>query len=236
MPTTSAAGPEPLAPALAHPPTPAHPDPAPATRQPAPGAANSRPHRPDLAQELITRAAAADENWSHLFHGRLSHQQIGRGRLADHANAEVLRRIIDDHGWPGRSLVGDDGATAAWRIALRADNHLYLQRHAEHLMRNAVVAGEASRRQWAHLHDRCLLQKGARQEYGTQYRFGHSGTVEREPVHDPDHLDARRADIGLPPAATALEALRRRLTHGPTPTDNHEAAPDPVTHELTSVA
>ncbi|MET9443532.1 DUF6624 domain-containing protein [Streptomyces sp. NPDC006610] len=225
-----------LPPRLAHPFTETHCEPAPNTSQPESDAALSRPRRPDLAQELTIRAAAADENWSHLLHGRLSHQQIGRGRLADHANAEVLRRIIDDHGWPGRSLVGDDGATAAWRIALRADNHLYLQRHAEHLMRNAVILGEASRRQWAHLHDRCLLQKGARQEYGTQYRFGRCGDVEREPVHDPDRLDARRADIGLPPAAAALEALRRRLAHGQAATNSRAADADPVMHELTSVA
>ena len=27
-------------------------------------------------------------------------------------NAEVLETIIDQHGWPGRTLVGDEGAAA----------------------------------------------------------------------------------------------------------------------------
>ncbi|MYV68254.1 hypothetical protein GT043_20425 [Streptomyces sp. SID2131] len=166
--------------------------------------------RPDIAQELIVRAARANEYWSRLVRGQLSGTEIGRGRRADFANAEVLRQITDAHGWPGWALVGEAGASAAWRIALRADNKPPYQRHAEQLMYRAVLLGEASVRQWAHLHDRCALQRGAAQVYGTQYRNGPSGP-ERELVWDSGALDARRAEVGLPPATTALENLRRRL-------------------------
>ncbi|MEV7279737.1 DUF6624 domain-containing protein [Streptomyces sp. NPDC093111] len=169
--------------------------------------------RPDIAEELIVRAARADEHWSRLVRGRLSDAEIGRGRQADFANAEVLRQITDAHGWPGWAFVGEAGARAAWRIALRADNQPPYQRHAERLMYRAVRLSEASVRQWAHLHDRCDLQRGAAQVYGTQYRNGPAGP-EREPVCDPNALDARRAEVGLPPADSALEDLRRRLATG----------------------
>ncbi|WP_432061526.1 DUF6624 domain-containing protein [Streptomyces sp. S1] len=166
--------------------------------------------RPDIAQELIVRAARANEHWSRLVRGQLSDTEIGGGRRADFANAEVLRHITDAHGWPGWALVGEAGASAAWRIALRADNQPRYQRHAERLLYRAVLLGEASVRQWAHLHDRCDLQRGAAQVYGTQYRNGLSGP-EREPVWNSGVLDSRRAEVGLSPAATALENLRRRL-------------------------
>ncbi len=32
-------------------------------------------------------------------------------------NAAWLKQMIADYGWPGLSLVGEDGAEAAWRIA-----------------------------------------------------------------------------------------------------------------------
>lgn len=173
----------------------------------------SEPHRPNLAQELIRRAAEAVKRWSDLTRGRLSAQDIDRGRLTDQANAGLVQRIIADHGWPGRSLVSEEGATAAWQIALHADNHIPFQRHAARLMHQAVRAGEAPMIQWVHLHDRCLIHSGPAQEYGTQYRPGpHS--PERLPVTDPHTLDDRRASVGLPPAAVSLKALRRRRAPG----------------------
>ncbi|MFC7908349.1 hypothetical protein [Streptomyces nigra] len=35
------------------------------------------------------------------------------------------------------------------------------------------------------------------------------------PVREPSTLDARRADLGLPPASTALATLRQRLAAPP---------------------
>ncbi len=195
---------------------------------------DTEPRRPDIAAELIARAKTASGTWSRLHRGQLSHQEIGRCRLADHANAEVVRRITDHHGWPGWSLVGGGGATAAWQIALRADNQLPIQRYLAHQMYQAVRVDEASMRQWAHLHDRCLLLYGAVQEFGTQYRHGPDGP-QRQPVNDPATLDERRAEVGLPPAAVALENLRRRLAAGPrTAADAEES--DAPTAELAAVA
>ncbi|WP_435970218.1 DUF6624 domain-containing protein [Streptomyces sp. Qhu_M48] len=170
--------------------------------------------RLDLARELIARAANADAYWTRLVRGQLTDGEVGRGRLTDYTNGDYLRRITDTHGWPGRGLVGDEGASAAWRIALRADNQPPFQRHAERLMYRAVQLGEASVRQWAHLYDRIRLQYGAAQEFGTQYRNGPKG-LEREPVNDAANLDLRRREAGLPPAEESLERLRRRLSSEP---------------------
>ncbi|HBF84506.1 MAG TPA: hypothetical protein DD420_32635 [Streptomyces sp.] len=175
---------------------------------------HDEPQRPDLAQELIRRAAEAGERWRYLTRGLLSAQDIDRGRLTDQANAGLVQRIITDHGWPGWSLVGEDGATAAWQITLRADHLIQFQRHAARLLNQAARSEDAHMLQWAHLHDRCLVHCGAGQEYGTQYRPGPAGP-ERLAVHDPQSLDERRARVGLPPAAVSLEVLRRRRAQAP---------------------
>lgn len=171
---------------------------------------DAEPSRPDLARDLITRAAKASKHRARLIRLQLSDAEVGMGRHADHANTAVLRRVVADHGWPGRSLVGDDGARAAWQIALNADHQPDFQRVVLRLLRDAVAQGEGAVWQWAHLHDRCLLRSGDAQEYGTQYVLGPRGP-EMLPVPEPDSLDVRRAKVGLPAAAVALEALCRRL-------------------------
>ncbi|MEU6839227.1 DUF6624 domain-containing protein [Streptomyces rubiginosohelvolus] len=205
--------------------------PAPTSRLPEGSAVIPPPLRPDVQRELMARAAAASSTWGRLARMQLSEQEIGRGCHVDHANAGLLRRILGDHGWPGVPLVGHDGSTAAFLIALHADAQTDVQRSAGRLMYAAVQRGTASFRQWVHLHDRCLLNAGVPQLFGTQYRLGPGGP-ERQPVRDTDALDARRADAGLPSADEALHALRLRLAVDP-PAEFRRHDGDPPTLDLT---
>ncbi|MFE5842036.1 DUF6624 domain-containing protein [Streptomyces niveus] len=177
---------------------------------------NTGPRRPDIARELIDRAAKAREHWDRLARTQLSAELAGMGRHADYANACVLKRIVADHGWPDVALVGEDGARAAWQIALHTDADM--QRDVQQLfcraLHEAAQRGTASIQQWAHLNDRCLLNNGHLQLYGTQYRLGPEGP-ERQPVLDPATLDERRAELGLPPAANSLRRVRARLSGEP---------------------
>ncbi|WP_414169170.1 DUF6624 domain-containing protein [Streptoverticillium reticulum] len=172
------------------------------------------PQRPDIARDLINRATTAREHRSKLLRGLLSEAEISMGLHIDHANALVLRRVMGANGWPGRSLVGEDGAEAAWQLALRADTLPDFQRLALRLLTTAVEHGEATIQQWAHLHDRCSINAGHAQLYGTQHRLGPDG-VEALPIREPEHLDARRVTVGLPPFTAAQHAVR--LRHGREP-------------------
>ncbi|MDH6624407.1 hypothetical protein M2271_002209 [Streptomyces sp. LBL] len=191
----------------------------------------TNPQRPDIARDLIDRAKRSRQYHSRLARGLLSRTEIDMGRHNEHVNAQVLRRIVSEHGWPGRSLVGEEGAKSAWQIALHADHLADFQRLALRLMATTVERGEATIQQWAHLHDRCSINAGAAQTYGTQYRSGPDG-VEPLPVREPKHLNARRASVGLQSFATAHEALRRRHTRepesGPPDDTEHRAAALPV--------
>ncbi|WP_282693512.1 DUF6624 domain-containing protein [Streptomyces sp. CC208A] len=187
-----------------------------ADRLPQPQSAMSTaPMHPYLARELVARAERADEHWARLARMQPADQLVGAGRHMDHVNAAFLARAISDYGWPGVPLVGEEGARAAWRLALRADTRADIQRLASRLMHEAVDRGTASLRQWAHLYDRCLVNGDLPQLYGTQYRLGPNGP-ELQTVSEPARdLDARRAAVGLPPAVLALGRLRDRLAAAP---------------------
>ncbi|MBW1597209.1 DUF6624 domain-containing protein [Streptomyces sp. JJ38] len=171
------------------------------------------PLRPDLARELLDRADQAATGWVRFVRDQRDALQLG-SRDADHAGAKILRRILADHDWPGQRLVGPDGARAAWQLALHADHDPDFQRVAARLLHRAAQAGDASVQHWAHLHDRALINSGHTQVFGTQYRATADG-IETHPVREPAGLDTRRVRVGLPPAATALAALRTRLSTTP---------------------
>ncbi|MHC5701937.1 DUF6624 domain-containing protein [Streptomyces tirandamycinicus] len=171
----------------------------------------TEPLRPDVARELITLAEQSAGRRAQRVRNQLDAIQLGRGRHADHASAKVLRRILADHDcWPGHRLVGPDAARAAWSIALHSNDEPDFQRAAALLLRRAVQADDAPIQHWAHLHDRALINTGHNQEFGTQFLLDANG-IELCPVREPNTLDPRRAGVGLPPVAVALEKVRHRL-------------------------
>src|SRR5437764_14843059 len=88
----------------------------------------------------------------------------------DDENAVWLREVVTRFGWPGRTLVGDDGAHAAWLLAQHADRDRPFQKRCLGLLQKAVKSGEASGRDLAYLTDRVLVAEGKKQLYGTQFR------------------------------------------------------------------
>jgi hypothetical protein len=116
----------------------------------------------------------------------------------DWANKTRLTEILDEHGWPGWSLVGKDGSTAAWAIVQHADLDLPFQERGLELLQAAVDAGDASKGDLAYLTDRVLVAKGLPQVYGTQWSPNEAGEwLPRTPIEDEANVDARRADAGL---------------------------------------
>ncbi|MEU3145776.1 DUF6624 domain-containing protein [Streptomyces sp. NPDC006999] len=167
------------------------------------------PQRPDLARELIARATESAAHRAKRVRNQLDAVQLGQGRHTDHANTNVLRRILAEHDWPGHHLVGSEAARAAWSIALHSDDDPAFQRAAATLLGRAVQAGDAPVQHWAHLHDRALITSRRNQEYGTQLLL-RADRIELCPLRAPESVDKRRATVSLPPIAVALETVRRR--------------------------
>jgi Family of unknown function (DUF6624) len=124
---------------------------------------------------------------------------------ADRKNIARLDAIIRQHGWPGRSLAGNRGSGAAFLILQHADLS-HLQKYLP-LIKEAVTKGEANAADAAHVEDRVLVEEGKPQIYGTRLHFGPEtgGRWELYPIIDEEHVDERRARVGLPSMAEYLK-------------------------------
>lgn len=128
---------------------------------------------------------------------------------ADRENQARLGEIFDTHGWPGWSLVGEDGSTAAWAIVQHADLNPPFQERGLELLQEAVENGDASAGDLAYLTDRVLVSQGEPQIYGTQWQIGVDGEWEpRTPIEDETSVDERRAEAGLGTLDEYLEELK----------------------------
>ncbi|MBG0827528.1 hypothetical protein HS041_07100 [Planomonospora sp. ID67723] len=127
----------------------------------------------------------------------------------DSANAARMRQILDEHGWPGWSLVGKDGSTAAWALVQHADLQPDLQRRGLELLQKAVDDGDASPGDLAYLVDRVRVAENKPQVYGTQWEPREGGEWKpRTPIEDEAGVDERRRKAGLKPLQEYLRELK----------------------------
>ena len=164
--------------------------------------------------ETVTRpveAVAEPELRSELLAMMEEDQAEQTGELATNnytARTERLAEILDEHGWPGFDLVGEDGSTAAWVIAQHADLDPDLQQQALELLRAAAEEGQASKGDLAYLEDRVAVAAGEDQQYGTQMRCAEDGSpAPATPIADESSVDERRAEAGLPPLEDYLAEM-----------------------------
>jgi Family of unknown function (DUF6624) len=165
----------------------------------------------ELARELAEMAGRDQEirpRRSGEFSPRISTDELIAWRRVDVTNTDRLREIVEDRGWPGRTLVGEDGAEHAWLLAQHADHQLDSQRLFLEALRQAVASDEAPARHAAYLIDRVAMNEGRPQTYGTQITEMRNGEGIPWPVEDPERLDERRESVGLPPFAEYVAQWR----------------------------
>lgn len=118
----------------------------------------------------------------------------------------ILSAIIREHGWPGLDKVGLDGTTAASGML----QHLSAETKKKTLplVEAGFRAGNVMGQNYAMLVDTVRLGEGRSQLYGTSAKpFEAEGQIVFQPIEDEAGVDARRAEMGLPP----LEEYRKLL-------------------------
>ncbi|WP_245228116.1 DUF6624 domain-containing protein [Xanthomonas bromi] len=126
----------------------------------------------------------------------------------DHDNTAWLKQVVAAHGWPGRRLVGEDGANAAWTLVQHADADPAFQAQALALMEAALARHDVMPGDVALLTYRVLLAQGKPQRYGTQFMTDADGRMSLRPTEDEAGLEARRRAMGLPPMAEYKKMLQ----------------------------
>jgi hypothetical protein len=122
---------------------------------------------------------------------RLPEELAAEWQRIDEENTRSLADILSAQGWPGRTLVGEDGAGAAWLLAQHADHDPVQQRAFLHALRSAAAQGQADQPQL----------------YGTQFTVT-DGELGPCPIEDRQRLDERRAEAGLEPFADYEARMR----------------------------
>ena len=195
--------------------------------------AEPKPLNPELRAELQARVKKDQD-----VRAKLIRETSARGLTGNQLPADVLKEmqavdadnrawlgmVVDTHGWPGKSLVGADGAHDAWLMVQHTDRAF--QARCLPLLAAAVQAGEATAADLAYLTDRVRTREGKKQVYGTQLKEV-GGRFVPEPVEDEADLDQRRKAVGLKPMAEYLKAAAEQYMLKPKPN---------VAGELTAMA
>jgi hypothetical protein len=126
-------------------------------------------------------------------------------------NAAELAAIIDQVGWPGVSLVGAEGAEAAWVILQHAIGSPALLRQCVPLLAEAIARGELAPHHLAYLEDRTCFFERRPQRYSTQFDWDEYGQLSPWSLDEPDEVDRLRAEMGFRPLAEHTEQMRRSI-------------------------
>ena len=126
----------------------------------------------------------------------------------DRQNLTWMKKVVEDKGWPGKSLVGKSGAHDAWLLVQHADQDRPFQKKCLELMAAMLPNGEVDKTDYAYLVDRVLVGEGKKQLYGTQTKIV-KGDCIPDPVEDEANLDKRRKEMGMMPMAEYLGMVRK---------------------------
>jgi hypothetical protein len=168
-------------------------------------------HRRDMAAEMSRR----DEALLEELQRRVDRDQAARNQAMqaptdpalaaklgeiDRDNTTWLKAYLDANGWPGYDKVGRSGSMGFFLLAQHADHDPAFQERVLAMLQEAVERGQASAIHLAYLTDRVRIAQGRPQRYGTQFHTV-EGMPQPRPIEDPEHVEARRAALGMPSLA-----------------------------------
>lgn len=122
--------------------------------------------------------------------------------VIDIENLQKIEKIIVEHGYPGKSLVGEAYQSVAFMVIQHNDpeaREKYLP-----ITIAAAEKGELRNSSMAIMVDRSKMDKGEKQVYGSQIRETPEG-MKLYPIADEYQVNIRRGKVGLPPLESYLK-------------------------------
>jgi len=121
-----------------------------------------------------------------------------------------LEGIFEEFGYPGHSMVGEDGALSFWLMVQHCDHDLAFQRRVLTTMKTELDRENINARHFGLLTDRVRKNSAQKQLYGTQVTYNDQGQAIPRPLEDSLNVDKRRKEIGL---ESIKEYLNRMTTN-----------------------
>lgn len=122
--------------------------------------------------------------------------QTKRVSFLDSLHSMVITDLLDDKGWLGPDVIGEEGNTTLFLVLQHTD--LKTQKKYLPMLEEAVLGGNAEPSFAAMLTDRIAVLEGKKQWYGSQLNTNEAtGDFFVYPIKDPETVDQRRAAVGL---------------------------------------
>lgn len=157
------------------------------------------PERVDRIRAELARRREIDQA---ARQGPLEGMDFEKMAEIDRDNTAWLQELVTEVGWIDAKRYGDEAANAAWLIVQHSGDVPLMMGALPHIQEHGDPV------EHAYLFDRLALRLGDEQRYGSQFRHLDDGKTALSPLKNPDGVDARRAEIGLPP----LGAFMARVT------------------------
>lgn len=129
-------------------------------------------------------------------------QEVRKGNgdmmLVDQQNRKSVVSILEKCGFPQADEVNSTSYNAIFLVLQHSPGPLMGHYYRE--VEKAVAAGKINRSTFALMQDRLLMDFGYKQVYGTQIRNN-----QLYELQDPDHVNQRRAEVGLGPIETYVQ-------------------------------
>lgn len=170
---------------------------------------------------LLDSMRTEDQKWRNYLtrfnNGELQNDTISREiiirniSLTDSLHYWSLMDIFNIYGFPNYDLVGQEGSNNFWLLVQHQDKHPTFQERVLVKMKIEVDAQKASSTNYAYLVDRVKVNTGQKQVYGTQMELNSEQTsYVPKAVIDADHLNERRASVGLGTIESYIEIMNKR--------------------------
>ncbi len=126
----------------------------------------------------------------------------------DSANMDYIAKIIEEHGYPGTSLVGNQAGSVAWYVIQHSNKiSTYIDQ-----IKKAAETKELPYHLYAMMLDRSLMEQHKPQLFGTQGMSYFVGTPQEIsliwPIDNPEEVNERRTKAGF---TDTVEANAKRL-------------------------
>jgi hypothetical protein len=131
----------------------------------------------------------------------------------DQQNTADLKALLEMYSWFTISEWGKAADNNAWLLVQHADQDRNFQKAVLAKLEKLYPSGETRPDHYAYLFDRVATSwndpsQRQLQRYGTQGHCVESGKWEPFPIEDEANLDARRAEVGLPPLAEYVAGFK----------------------------
>jgi hypothetical protein len=137
------------------------------------------------------------------------HFDAAKMRDADARTGPAVRAIFRESGVPTQSAVGPEAARQF--VVMVQHQSPDLRRAVLPKLRENVDRGEADPAEYAMMFDRARVDEGKPQRYGANFSCQPDGRLAPSPIEDVEHVDARRAEIGLLPMRLYTTLLHRSM-------------------------